>query len=79
MQIDHDLRQDITGRHLIIVEDILELPGVDLRLQHADVRDIPVQLGVVQAIAYHELVGHREAGEIGGGGLRDGLLGPGAD
>ena len=24
VQIDHDLRQDITGRHLIIVEDILD-------------------------------------------------------
>ena len=45
------------------------LGGVDLRLQHADIRHVPVLLGVVQAVAHHELVRHDEASQVGGDGL----------
>ena len=36
-------------------------PGVDLRLEDADVAQVPVQLAVVEPVADDELVGDREA------------------
>ena len=40
------------------------LAGVDLRLQNADIGNVAVGLGVIQAVAHHELVRHREAHKV---------------
>lgn len=51
-----DLRPDGTT-----VEVEIPLGGIDLRPEGADVREVPVALGVVQAVPDHEDVGDREA------------------
>ena len=43
--------------------------AVNLRLQHADVGQVPVLLAVVQSVAHHELVRNLKAHVVGGDGL----------
>ena len=52
-------------------ETILANPsvGVDLRLQNADIGQVAVFFGVVQAVAHDEGVGHGEADIVGVDGL----------
>ena len=48
---------------------------INLGLEHADVRHIAVLLGVVEAVADDEFVGHFEACEVGGDGRYTGQVG----